>query len=81
MEANLERIQAVITSATALITAQKSTIVDLKTRFAAVSSEYAASIEAEGIEDAETDAFLASLTEISAALEATIAENSEPSEP
>ena len=83
MQANLEPIQATIASATALITAQKNTIVDLKTRLSAVSSEYAASIEAEGIEDAETDSFLASLTEISEALEATIAENSdtEPVQP
>jgi hypothetical protein len=78
MQAILEQLKATIASATSLITTQKATIVDLKTQLASASSEYAALLEAEGIEDAEADAFLATLEEISIALEAAVAQNSEP---
>ncbi|MGB8688903.1 MAG: hypothetical protein WCD53_16415 [Microcoleus sp.] len=75
MQAILEQLKATIASATTLITNQKNTIVDLKTQLASASSEYAAFLEAEGIEDAEASAFLAQLEQISQNLSTVISES------
>ncbi|MGB7709258.1 MAG: hypothetical protein WBL95_06915 [Microcoleus sp.] len=83
MQAILEQLKATIASATTLITNQKNTIVDLKTQLASVSSEYASFVEAEDVEDAEAEAFLAQLEQISTALSTVISasESSESVEP
>ncbi|MDQ2096773.1 MAG: hypothetical protein QQW96_03900 [Tychonema bourrellyi B0820] len=72
MEANLERIRLVIASAIEKITTQKDTIVELKNQLASVSKEYAATLEAEGIEDAQAEAFLSQLDELSNSLSTVV---------
>ncbi|PJE45219.1 MAG: hypothetical protein CUR32_01055 [Flavobacterium sp.] len=72
MEANLERIRLVIASAIEKITTQKDTIVELKNQLASVSEEYAATLEAEGIEDAQAEAFLSQLDELSNSLSTVV---------
>ena len=74
MEAILERIRSVNAASIELITAQKNTIAELKTKLSEADAEYAAFLEEEGIEDAEAEAFLAQLGEISDALSAVVSE-------
>ena len=76
MEAILERIKEVNAASIQLITGQKNKIVELKTQLASKDSEYAAMLEAEGIEDAETEAFLAQLGGLSDSLSAVVTESS-----
>jgi hypothetical protein len=74
MEQIVEQVKEAIGSAVELIKNQKQSIVDLKTKLAGVSEEYAQFQQAESEEDAAADAMMQQLEQIAEALSNVVSE-------
>lgn len=74
MEQIVEQVKEAIGSAVELIKIQKQSIVELKTKLAGVSEEYAQFQQAESEEDAAADAMMQQLEQIAEALSNVVSE-------
>lgn len=74
MEQTIEKVKEGIALAVDLIKTQKQTIVNLKTKLAGLSEEYAQFQQAESEEDAAADAMMQQLEQIAEALSNVVSE-------
>lgn len=80
MEQIVEQVKEAIGAAVELIKSQKGTIVDLKTKLAGLSEEYAQFQQTESEEDAAADAMMQQLEQIAESLSNVVSEAQSESE-